>query len=221
MRDIPGGDRGGRRARLAGEAGDAVAFLLGALAVVLVLLAAATGVLVWQRAQPPADAGAAATSITPAAASGPSAEPAASTSPPPAPAAAALVAVAQEGPEADAVAAVLADYAGGINAGDYALAHRQLTAARQAEIPYERFAQDHSTSRWSDVLVSEVTRSGEVLSAVMTFTTRQSAQHAPAPGVECAVWTLVFTFEPGGEHGWLIGRPHEVAGVPVFTACPS
>jgi hypothetical protein len=35
------------------------------------------------------------------------------------------------------------------------------------------------------------------------------------------VWTLVFTFEPGGEHGWLIGRPHEVAGVPVFTACPS
>lgn len=130
-----------------------------------------------------------------------------------------LVTAQTEGPDTDAVMAVLFDRFHGINTGDYERAYRQWSQERRDGTPYDEFVHDHSTSYVTGVVILDVQRDADDhLRAIITFTSHQEASFGPDQ-LDCVFWTLDYLLVPGGDHGWLIHSSDDVGDTPRYEAC--
>lgn len=116
------------------------------------------------------------------------------------------------------VNAVLNDYFGAINRGDYAAAYARLGPDAQGKTSYEDFADGSSTSQDTDVQVRHLNGSDPSRPvAWVTFTSRQAADKGPN-GLTCAEWSLDYTFlDFGGQ--LLINSVSAHPGGEAVTAC--
>ncbi|MBB5832778.1 S1C family serine protease [Brachybacterium aquaticum] len=114
-----------------------------------------------------------------------------------------LVTSIAEGPDVDAVTHVYYDYFDGINSSDYERAYAQRSERNQSSYSLEAFSEDQSTSVIEDVLILDVSGSGDTRSAVVTFLSWQAPKYVPE-GESCAYWTVQYELTRGGPHGWVI-----------------
>lgn len=131
---------------------------------------------------------------------------------------AALVTASMAGPDVDMAVHVLFDYFDGVNRSDYERAYRQLSEDRRARDSLESFTDGQTTSDVSDVVVLDAWQEEGNLRAVVTFRSRQAPEHGP-DGLDCAYWTLDYTFVAGGEHGWAIDTAVGVDPDQPFEGC--
>jgi hypothetical protein len=100
-------------------------------------------------------------------------------------------------PDATSVAETLAAYFGGINSRNYRDAWDTYTAAEQANVPYDAFASNESTTQDKQITVQSIQHdSGGNLEADVSFQTRQAGQFGPNPGETCTNWTLDYHLVP-------------------------
>lgn len=100
-------------------------------------------------------------------------------------------------PNATDVATTMAAYFGGINARNYKQAWDTYTAALQATVPYQPFANALSTSQDSQVTVESIQHDANGnLEADVSFQSHQAGQYGPNPGETCTNWTLDYHLVP-------------------------
>jgi zinc ribbon protein len=100
-------------------------------------------------------------------------------------------------PDATNIAYTLATYFGGIDAKNYRQAWHTYTAALQAAVPYQHFAEELKTSQDSQVVEHGIQHDANGnIEAAVSFQSHQAGQYGPNRGETCTNWSLDYHMVP-------------------------
>ena len=124
-------------------------------------------------------------------------------------------------PDATGVAATLAGYFGGIDAGRYTQAWDTLSPALRDAVPFQRWANGLSTSQDSQVVVQGIQHNADgSIDTDVSFQSHQAGQYGPNPGEMCTNWSLDYQLVPaadGGSLSYLINKVTDIG--PGHASC--
>lgn len=118
-------------------------------------------------------------------------------------------------PDGPGIAAAFANYATGINTGNYQKAYAVLSPHAQTLTSYGSFSQGEASSYIVTLSITAVTPAGAKDSALVEFTSVQDPT-AGGHGQACSNWKMTYTLISSGQ-GWLIDTASPHQGSP--TAC--
>jgi serine protease Do len=116
-------------------------------------------------------------------------------------------------PDGPGIAAAFANYATGINSGNYEQAYAVLSPHAQTLTSFSSFSQGEASSYIVTLSISAITHTGAKDSAAVEFTSVQDPD-AGGHGQGCSNWKMTYTLVPGGQ-GWLIDTASPHPGSPA------
>jgi serine protease Do len=116
-------------------------------------------------------------------------------------------------PDGPGIAAAFANYATGINTGNYQQAYAVLSPPAQTLTSYGSFSQGEASSYIVTLSISAITHAGAKDSAAVEFTSVQDPAGG-GHGQGCSNWEMTYTLIPGGQ-GWLIDTASPHPGSPA------
>jgi len=117
-------------------------------------------------------------------------------------------------PDGAAIATAFANYANGINTGNYEHAYAVLSPHAQSLTSLDAFSQGEASSYIVTLRITAVTHAGANDGAAVQFTSVQDPA-AGGHGQACSTWQMDYTLVPSGP-GWLIdtASPHQGSPAP-------
>jgi hypothetical protein len=114
--------------------------------------------------------------------------------PPPGPATVELSQDTTTHPDANRIHDLLQRHFNAINNRDYAVWASTVVKSRVKEMPEELWQRDYRTSRDGSIVVSRIEPSPDGVVVLLSFTSTQDAEHAPAnlPGSRCTRWWVSY-----------------------------
>jgi hypothetical protein len=117
-------------------------------------------------------------------------------------------------PDAQTLAAVFAQWVGGVNSGDYQRAFNTYTPRLRDRIGFDTFAEGNATSQILSPRLIDVSGNGAKRNVTIVFRSTQDPSLGP-DGQACTDWRLRWTMVQGAASGWQVDDADNLQGSPA------